>query len=136
MLTEKQTLTLQAVTNRIIPPDEVVGAWEAGVGDYILGQFQRDFKSLVRDYQAWLDSLEQESQAVMGMSFHELEADIQDLLLSQIEKAILKTEWTVDAAVFFALLVEHCAEGFYSDAGNGGNRDHVSWRMIGFKVRA
>jgi gluconate 2-dehydrogenase gamma chain len=23
-------------------------------------------------------------------------------------------------------------EGFYSDPGNGGNRDAVAWRMIGF----
>jgi hypothetical protein len=26
-------------------------------------------------------------------------------------------------------------EGFYGDPGNGGNRNAVSWHMIGFEVR-
>jgi hypothetical protein len=30
--------------------------------------------------------------------------------------------------------VEHSAEGFYSDPGNGGNRDNIAWKMIGFEV--
>jgi gluconate 2-dehydrogenase gamma chain len=32
------------------------------------------------------------------------------------------------------MLVNHTMEGFYSDPGNGGNRDAVSWKMIGFEV--
>ena len=40
-----------------------------------------------------------------------------------------------DPVAFFQTAVEHAMEGFYSDPGNGGNHDGVSWRMIGFEVR-
>ena len=30
-------------------------------------------------------------------------------------------------------LVNHAAEGYYADPGQGGNRNRVSWRMIGFQ---
>jgi hypothetical protein len=33
------------------------------------------------------------------------------------------------------MLAEHCAEGFYSDPGNGGNHSESAWKMIGFEVR-
>ena len=36
--------------------------------------------------------------------------------------------------VAFARLVELAHEGFYADPGNGGNRDAVSWRMIGYET--
>jgi gluconate 2-dehydrogenase gamma chain len=36
---------------------------------------------------------------------------------------------------FFRLLVAHTAEGYYSDPGNGGNRDRISWKMIGFEAK-
>jgi gluconate 2-dehydrogenase gamma chain len=35
-------------------------------------------------------------------------------------------------AQFFQTVVEHVIEGYYSDPGNGGNREAVSWRMIGY----
>jgi hypothetical protein len=31
--------------------------------------------------------------------------------------------------------VELAHEGYYADPGNGGNRDAVSWRMIGYDPR-
>ena len=33
------------------------------------------------------------------------------------------------------MIVEHCAEGFYSNPENGGNKDGIAWEMIGFEVR-
>ena len=32
------------------------------------------------------------------------------------------------------MMVEHVLEGFYADPGNGGNRDAVSWKMIGYRA--
>ena len=58
----------------------------------------------------------------------------QDELLGRIEAGKVTTVWAVDPAAFFRMAVEHCAEGYYSDPDNGGNRDGVSWRMMGFEV--
>ena len=69
-----------------------------------------------------------------GMDFAALGEAQQDALLTRVEQGEVRTDWSIDAAGFFAQFAEHCAEGFYSDPGNGGNRDGVSWRMIGYEV--
>ena len=45
------------------------------------------------------------------------------------------SSWPVDPAEFFRNVIEHVMEGYYSDPGNGGNRDSIAWRMIGFEAR-
>jgi hypothetical protein len=134
MLTPEQLTILQAVINRIIPPDDDPGGWEAGVGDYLMAQFKRDLKPLLPQYRQALDALEAEALSFVGRSFVRLDTDAQDALLRQVERGNTETRWPVDPAAFFKLLVEHCAEGYYSDPGNGGNRDQVAWQMIGFEV--
>lgn len=126
--------TLQAVVDRIIPPDEYPGGWGAGVGDYLLRQLQGDLRGEVEHYRQGLDAIEAEALARQS-SFAALDAHAQDALLSSIERGDVRTQWPLNPALFFTMLVEHCMEGFYSDPGNGGNRDEIAWRMIGFEVR-
>ena len=135
MLSPEQTTTLQAVVNRMIPPDDWPGGWEAGVGDYLFRQFERDLKGAVETYQQGLDALDAEAQAVYSRSFAHLSEAQQDSLLMQIERGEIQTDWAVVPAAFINLLAHHCAEGFYSDPGNGGNRGGIAWQMIGFEVR-
>jgi gluconate 2-dehydrogenase gamma chain len=119
--------------NRIIPPDEFPDAWEAGVGDYLARQFERDLRSQVEAYQLGLEALEAESQAFAGKGFTELDASTQDAILTRIETGHVVLSWPVDPIGFFHMVIEHVMEGYYSDPGNGGNRDSVAWRMIGFE---
>ena len=134
MLTEPQIVILQAVINVVIPPDDFPGGWDAGVGDYLLGQFERDLKDLASVYQQGLLAIDAEAKAIGGKTFADLTPDAQEALLVEIEQGHVQTVWPLEPAPFFAMLVEHCAEGFYSDPGNGGNRDSVAWKMIGFEV--
>ncbi|HJZ49742.1 MAG TPA: gluconate 2-dehydrogenase subunit 3 family protein [Roseiflexaceae bacterium] len=136
MFTERQLATLRALIDRIIPPDDFPSGWEAGVGDYLEGQFERDLRPQLDRYRAGLDALDAEARAAAGAGFAELGAAEQDALLSQVEAGQVTVRWPIDPAAFFSAAVEHAMEGFYSDPGNGGNRDGVSWRMIGFEVRA
>ena len=135
MLSPQQTTTLQAVVNRMIPPDDWPGGWEAGVGDYLFRQFERDLKGAVETYQQGLDALDAEAHAVYQRSFAQLGEAQQDSLLTQIERGEVQTDWQVVPAAFVNMLAHHCAEGFYADSGNGGNRDSIAWQMIGFEVR-
>jgi hypothetical protein len=135
MFSDIQTNTLQAVVNRIIPPDDWPGGWEAGVGDYLFRQFERDLNDAAETYRQGLDALEAEAQAAGSAGFVAIDAAAQDALLSRVEQGDVQTQWATDPAHFFVMLVDHCAEGFYSDPGNGGNRDEVAWIMIGFEVR-
>jgi hypothetical protein len=135
MLSDRQNEILRALVNRIIPADDDPGGWEAGVGDYLAGQFNRDLRHVESLYALGLESLDAEARAVFSLPFDSLPDSLQDELLTRIEAGRVETLWVVQPAAFFMMVVNHCAEGFYSDPGNGGNRDGVAWKMIGFEVR-
>ena len=50
-----------------------------------------------------------------------------------VEKgAVEAADWAgVEPTAFFALLRDHTMMGFYGDPRHGGNKDRVSWRMLG-----
>ncbi len=136
MLMNPQMTTLQALVDRIIPPDEDPGGWEAGVGDYLLRQFEGDLKDALERYRQGLDALDVEAQTVAGKHFAASRSRRPRMrLLTQIEQGKVQTEWPLDPAAFFSMACHHCAEGYYSDPGNGGNREGIVWQMIGFEVR-
>lgn len=134
VLTEYQRETLRALIDRIIPADDFPGGWEAGVGDYLDRQFAADLRPLIEMYRAGLDALAHEARATAGSDFARVAPDAQDEVLRRVEAGDVATEWSVDPSEFFRTVVEHAAEGYYGDPGNGGNRDGVSWQMIGFEV--
>ena len=134
MFDEQQQQTLHAAIDRIIPADEFPGGVEAGVCDYLLRQLGADLAHMATDYARFVNALNAEAQAAQGMDFAALGEAQQDALLTWVEQGEVRTDWPIDPASFFAQFAEHCAEGFYSDPGNGGNRDGVSWRMIGYEV--
>ena len=136
MLDTAQTETLQALVDTIIPEDDFAGGWEAGVGIYLLGQFEGDLSELLPLYRQWLGDLNGEAAAVTGRSFAELSFADRTALLEAIEVGDIKSRWEVEPSTLFAMIVEHCSEGFYADPGNGGNRDGIAWKMVGFEVTA
>ncbi|MDE0608661.1 MAG: gluconate 2-dehydrogenase subunit 3 family protein [Anaerolineaceae bacterium] len=135
MFNALQLQTLHAAIDRIIPEDDFPGGVEAGVADYLLRQLGRDLAHLAQDYPRFCDALEAEAQAAHGQAFAALEDGQQDDMLTRVEQGEVQADWPLDPAAFFAEFIEHCAEGFYSDPGNGGNRDGVAWRMIGYEVK-
>ena len=132
-LTRQQQQTLRAAVDRIIPPDDYPGAWQSGVGDYLERQFESDLRPVLDDYCAGLIALEAESVARYQQSFTLLSDEEQDTVLSHIEAGEVLTAWDVAPRLFFNLLVNTTAEGFYSDPEQGGNRNCVSWAMTGFE---
>ena len=132
-LTSQQQQTLRAAVDRIIPPDDYPGAWLSGVGDYLARQFEGDLQPMLDTYCAGLTALEAESVARFQQSFALLSADDQDTVLRHIEGGDVLTAWDVGPRLFFKLLVDTTAEGFYSDPQQGGNRNGASWAMTGFE---
>jgi hypothetical protein len=135
MLSDRQVEILRAAVNRMIPPDEFPGGWEGGVGDYLFRQFERDLKNQVETYAQGLDALDAEAQAINGKAFDALDVETQDQLLDRAQRGYTKLKWPIDPVVFIVMLAEHSAEGYYSDpTNNGGNRDGIAWKMIGYEV--
>ncbi|MEP6986424.1 MAG: gluconate 2-dehydrogenase subunit 3 family protein [Chloroflexota bacterium] len=134
MLNQDQLKVLQTVVNIIITADDDPGGWEGGVGDYLLHQFEGDLKHMLAIYEQGLMALNAEVKTVTGKSLDELDPQAQEAFMAAIEQGQVQETWPVDPAPFFAMLVQHCAEGFYSDPGNYGNHDRAAWKMIGFEV--
>jgi len=134
MLNQRMLTILETLVNIIIPADDDPGGWEGGVGDYLLHQFAGDLKHVLPIYEQGLLTLDVEAKTVTGKHLAELDPKAQEALMMKIEQGQVQTVWSVDPVAFFAMLVEHCAEGFYSDPGNYGNRDRAAWKMIGFEV--
>jgi len=134
MLNEHQLTILETVVNIIIPADDDPGGWDAGVGDYLLHQFEGNLKHVLSTYQQGLLALDAEAESVTGKPLAQLDPQTQAAFMTKIEQGQVQTAWSVDPAAFFAMVVEHCAEGYYSDPGNHGNRDRAAWKMIGFEV--
>ncbi|HEX8235810.1 MAG TPA: gluconate 2-dehydrogenase subunit 3 family protein [Abditibacteriaceae bacterium] len=130
--TSLQRATLCAALDRIIPPDDYPSATQNGVLEYLERQFDRDLQPLLETYHHGLDALHYESHLHFEQNFAHLAPPQQDSVLSRIEHGDVAAAWPVEPRQFFQLLTQHCAEGYYSDPGNGGNPQMASWKMVGF----
>ena len=125
--TVDQARTLEAVCEHIIPADEHPGAKEAGVLYYIDGSLAGELRRFRRDYSQGLALVDKMSRAAHGRAYADLGGEQQFALLQQLEKDLGK------GGEFFALVRQHTMEGYYGDPKYGGNRNSVSWKMIGFQ---
>jgi gluconate 2-dehydrogenase gamma chain len=125
--------TLRAVVDCLIPPDDFPGAYEAGVCDYLERIFQTDLAAQAKFFLAGIDSIDAEALERFNTSFANLTPDQKVSTLAAIESSDVKTSWPISPSLFFEMLVNTTAEGYYSDPQQGGNRGAVSWLMTGFE---
>jgi len=114
---------LQRVIDVIVPADDYPSASEAGVDEFLLELWKsgaEPSESIVREGLAELD---RESRAELGCRFADIAGEPKRDLISRHAQ----DPW-------FITLCEVVAEGYYSNPGNGGNHDAVSWRMIGYEA--
>jgi gluconate 2-dehydrogenase gamma chain len=117
-LTLEEVRTLEAMCAQIIPSDQDPGAKEAGVVNYIDLQLTKHFKEHRPAYRKGLAAIDNLS----GGDFVGLSDARQQEVLHQAEQ---------QEKPFFDLVVAHTMQGFYGDPRHGGNRDRVSWEMLG-----
>jgi len=131
--TDSEAATVNAMCERIIPADEDPGAAWAGVVEFIdrkLVGYHRRYQSL---YRIGFKGVNESCLAMFSKEFIGLADAQQDELLRKLESNQAPgAVWSqVSAGDFFNRLVEHTLEGFYGGPRHGGNRDAVSWRMLG-----
>jgi Gluconate 2-dehydrogenase subunit 3 len=120
---DKGPKILRAVIGRIIPADQDPGALELGADLYVMARLLEN-EPLAQSIRHGLAQLDAAAKTRFGSAFDQLSGDDQDGLIAAQPQA----KW-------FASLAELTAEGFYADPANGGNRDALSWRMIGYEHR-
>ena len=134
-LDENRMRTMHAALDRLIPADDYPGGWDAGCGSYIMEQLGGQLTHLLPMYIAGLDGIDAEASAEYAQRFADTDFERQDTLLRRIERGEVLASWQTDPKLFFAVLVSHAAEGYYANSAQGGNRDRVAWKMIGFNGR-
>jgi gluconate 2-dehydrogenase gamma chain len=147
---------IEAIVNRLIPEDELsVGGKDAGCAVFIdrqlvsgYGDFSRQYRAAPfiqgtpeqgdqspltprQRYRLGLADLEQHCRAHYQTSFSKLPSGLQDAILKEIEKGLVEFR-QLDAKLFFQQVLTNTMEGFFADPVYGGNRDMVSWKMLGF----
>ena len=120
--TAEEGQTVDAICERIIPADHDPGAKEARAANYIDIQLTRPFKRYQKVYRQGIAAVDAASRKKFGQRFVELTAGQQTEVLTDIEKSF---------SAFFELILAHTRQGFYGDPRHGGNRNRVSWKMIG-----
>jgi gluconate 2-dehydrogenase gamma chain len=131
--TVDEARTLAAISDQIIPPDQDPGASWAGVVNYIDRQLCGPFENLQPTYRRGLAGVDQSSHAMYGNTFADLTVDQQLEVLRGLESGNAPGEiWKrASASDFFNYVVDHTMQGYYGDPRHGGNRDGVSWKMLG-----
>ena len=124
---------LRAIVDCLIPPDDFPGAYEAGVCDYLERIFQTDLAAQSEFFLAGIDAIEAEALERFNESFANLTPDQKVSTLAAVESGDVKTPWPISPKLFFDMLVNTTAEGYYSDPQQGGNRSGLSWVMTGFE---
>ena len=128
-----EAITLAAICDQIIPADQDPGAASAGVVNYIDRQLCGCFRHLKKTYRQGIAGVNESSRTRYGASFVDLVSTRQVELLVLLEEGRAPGQvWRrVPSPEFFGLLVDHTMQGFYGDPRHGGNREGLSWKMLG-----
>ena len=121
-LSDDQARTLAAICDQIIPADEFSSATQAGALNYIDRQLIRHYRRHQDVYKRGLEKADSWSRERFGKG---LEA------LSQEQQFEIVNDLSQKDRRFFELVRSHTFEGYYGSPRHGGNRDAVSWRMLG-----
>ncbi len=135
-LSAEEARTIAAIADRLIPADDTPGAAWAGVTTYIDRYLAGCYRRHQRTYRLGLIGVDNLSSVRHGKEFVELSPAGQDGVLADMEAGRTRPEiWPpAQARAFFNLVLAHTMQGFYGDPRHGGNRDAVSWRMLGVPV--
>lgn len=112
-LTERQTLTLQAAVDCIVPADDTSGGWEGGAGEHLT--------RLLTQPTEFLHLCRRSLDALDAQGFLPGDRAKQNALLASLET-------DSDHSTFFRLLVTYVMEGYYTG--------EAARRMLGFQVTA
>lgn len=131
--TEEEADCIIAVCEQIIPADKDPGATDACVINYIDKQLTGFYKSQQGFYRKGISALQKTCLRLNGKKFEEMESAMQKEFLQKMEKGLLPADdWQeMKQEQFLGRLIEHSMQGFYGSPRHGGNKDYVSYTMMG-----
>jgi len=121
-LSDGQARSLAVICDQIVPADDFPSASQTGVLNYIDRQLMRHYRRHREAYREGLEQAEELSRKQFGQEMSSL---------SEPQKLEMVEKLAVENSKFFWVVRNHTMEGYYGSPRHGGNRDAVSWRMLG-----
>jgi gluconate 2-dehydrogenase gamma chain len=122
VLKESEAATLAAICDQIIPADDFPGASQAGVLTYIDLQLAGPYRRHRKAYREGVKQANGLSRSRLGVDLAHASGQQQLEIVSALEQ---------QNKTFFDLVRAHTMQGYYGTPRHGGNRDAVSWHMLG-----
>jgi gluconate 2-dehydrogenase gamma chain len=122
VVTESQVRTLAALCDQIVPADDWPSASQAGVLIFIDRQLTGPFRRHRKAYRVGIEATERLCRDRFGVEL----AAASPAQQLEIAKALEQQN-----PAFFRLLRQHTMQGYYGSPRHGGNKDAVSYRMLG-----
>jgi gluconate 2-dehydrogenase gamma chain len=155
-LTATEAAFLSAAYDTFIPPDrlspsgtdcgllafmdrQLAGAWGSGArlyrsGPFIQGKREQGYQLSLTPrefFAAGIKAANEWTRKTYGKDFDRLSPAERDAALKAMDDG--KAQFAeINAKQFFEMLYQSAMEGFFADPIYGGNRDKVSWRMVGY----
>ncbi len=131
--TEEEIKLAEAIAEQIIPADDWPGGREAGVANFMDLQLIGPYRRFQQDYRKGLAGLEHSCADKYHRKFIDLSRETQTAVLQDMETGRLDGDiWRNGfSEYFFELLRSHCLQGYYGSPRHGGNKNYISYKMIG-----
>jgi gluconate 2-dehydrogenase gamma chain len=132
-LNEEEISLLDAIVEQIIPTDDFPGAKWANVSNFIDKQLATYYKMHQQVYREGLAAFSETVSQMKSKKFEELQFDDQTAILEKMESGEFKGDYWNDhsSSDLFDMIRQHTLQGFYGSPVHGGNREYISYRMIG-----
>jgi len=155
-LTATEAAFLSAAYDSLIPADklspsgtdcglvifidrQLAGAWGGGArlyrgGPFVQGKREQGYQLSLTPrefFAAGIKAANEWSRKTYGKDFDRLATAEREAALKAMDEG--KAQFSeINAKQFFEMLLASAMEGFFADPIYGGNRDKVSWRMVGY----
>lgn len=132
-LNEDEISLLDAIVEQIIPTDEFPGGKWANVSNFIDKQLGTYYLKHQLAYREGLAALEKTVIKLKGKKFEELPFAEQTVILEKMQSGEFSGDYWKDHPPdnFFDMVRQHSLQGFYGSPVHGGNRDYISYQMLG-----
>jgi gluconate 2-dehydrogenase gamma chain len=132
-LDEEEIALLDAIVEQIIPADDFPGGKWANVSNFIDKQLDTYYTKHQLAYREGLAAFEKTVIQMKEKKFEELPFAEQTVILEKMEAGEFSGDYWKDhpPANFFGMVRQHALQGFYGSPVHGGNREYISYHMLG-----
>jgi gluconate 2-dehydrogenase gamma chain len=132
-LNEEEISLLDAIVEQIIPTDDFPGGKWANVSNFIDKQLNSYYRKHQMAYRNGLAAFDKTIIRKTGKKFEELLFSEQTSILEEMESGEFAGEYWKDhnPSGFFNMLRQHSLQGYYGSPHHGGNREYISYKMLG-----